>query len=175
MGIRTVGDFSERTLGTVFTAFEGSETGHRQEKYEPQKLIPMHCGNQSFLPDGRPPQAATISGQTKSGNLFMLLALESQSSSFLGCKTGKWVRIPEMARGWESKSVEQQQEEMAERRKAPGERASPQQRERDRKRDGLLLSRQRLVQQLEVAKHPRHQEMLRLAIAELEKQLASFE
>jgi hypothetical protein len=80
-----------------------------------------------------------------------------------------------MARGWESKSVEQQQEEMAERRKAPGKAVSLQQKERDRKRQGLVLSRLRLVQQLEVAKNPRHQEMLRQAIAELEKQLSSFE
>lgn len=80
-----------------------------------------------------------------------------------------------MARGWESKSVEQQQEEMAERRKGPGKVVSPQQRERDRKRDGLMLSRQRLIQQLEVAKNPRHQQMLRQAIAALENQLSSFE
>jgi hypothetical protein len=80
-----------------------------------------------------------------------------------------------MARGWESKSVEQQQEEMAERRKAPGQEVvSPEQRERERKRQGLLLSRKRLVQQLEVARNPRHLEMLRQALAELEKQLSSF-
>jgi hypothetical protein len=80
-----------------------------------------------------------------------------------------------MARGWESKSVEQQQEEMAERRKAAGPVVSPEQRERERKRQGLLLSRQRLRQQLEVAQNPRHQQMLRQALAELEKQLSSFE
>ena len=80
-----------------------------------------------------------------------------------------------MARGWESKSVEQQQEEMAERRKAAGPVVSPEQRERERKRQGLLLSRQRLRQQLEVAQNPRHQQMLRQAFAELEKQLSSFE
>jgi hypothetical protein len=80
-----------------------------------------------------------------------------------------------MARGWESKSVEQQQEEMAERRKAPGKIVPPQQKERDRKREGLLLSHKRLMQQLEVARNPRHQQMLRQAIAELEKQLSSFE
>jgi hypothetical protein len=80
-----------------------------------------------------------------------------------------------MARGWESKSVEQQQEEMAEHRKAAGPVLTPEQRERERKRQGLLLSRKRLVQQLEVAQNPRHQQMLRQAIAELEKQLSSFE
>jgi hypothetical protein len=80
-----------------------------------------------------------------------------------------------MARGGESKSVEQQQEELAERRKAAGPVVSPEQRERERKRQGLLLSRQRLRQQLEVAQNPRHQQMLRQALAELEKQLSSFE
>jgi hypothetical protein len=80
-----------------------------------------------------------------------------------------------MARGWESKSVEQQQEEMLESRKVPIKTASPERRERDRKRDGLVLSRQRLVQQLAVAQNPRHLEMLRQAIAELEQQLSSFE
>ena len=64
---------------------------------------------------------------------------------------------------------------MAERRKAAGPVVSPEQRERERKRQGLLLSRQRLRQQLEVAQNPRHQQMLRQAFAELEKQLSSFE
>jgi hypothetical protein len=80
-----------------------------------------------------------------------------------------------MARGWESKSVEQQQEEMAERAKATGQVVSPEQRERERKRQGLLLSHKRLMQQLGVARNPRHLEMLRQALAELEKQLSSFQ
>ncbi len=41
--------------------------------------------------------------------------------------------------------------------------------------DPVIVSRKRLVQQLDVAQHPRHQQMLRQAIAEIEKQLSSFE
>lgn len=79
-----------------------------------------------------------------------------------------------MARGWESKSIEQQQEEMAERRKAPGLPVSPEQQELNRKREGLQLSRERLVQQIKAATNPRHREMLEQAIAELDSQLRSL-
>ena len=80
-----------------------------------------------------------------------------------------------MARGWESKSVEQQQEEMAAQRHAPGAPISREAQQRNRERDGLLLSRQRLAQQLQVACNPRHRQMLEQAIAALNQQLASFE
>ncbi len=87
-----------------------------------------------------------------------------------------------MARGWESKSVEQQQEEMAEQRKALREKSargpispSPKEQKRNRKRESLLLSRGHLTQQLQTASHPRHRQMLEQAIAELDRQLSSFE
>jgi hypothetical protein len=79
-----------------------------------------------------------------------------------------------MARGWESKSVEQQQEEMAEerqRRPAPIPKADQ---EANRKRDGLRLSRERLRQQLDAASNPRHRQMLEQSIAELDRQLSAF-
>jgi hypothetical protein len=79
-----------------------------------------------------------------------------------------------MARGWESKSVEQQQDEMAEERKTPRAPIPPEEQKRNRERDGLLLSRERLVQQLQAAKNPRHREMLERSIAALDGQLASF-
>jgi hypothetical protein len=79
-----------------------------------------------------------------------------------------------MARGWESKSVEQQQEEMAERHKSSGAPISPSEQKRNRKKEGLLLSRGRLQRQLETATNPRHRTMLEQSIAELDKQLASF-
>jgi predicted component of type VI protein secretion system len=79
-----------------------------------------------------------------------------------------------MARGWESKSVEQQQEEMAELRKPARAPMSADEQKRSRKREGLLLSRGRLAQQLEAASHPRHRQMLEQAIAELDRQLSSF-
>ena len=80
-----------------------------------------------------------------------------------------------MARGWESKSVEQQQEEMSERQKTVGAPISPDEQQRNRKREGLLLSRKRLTQQLQAADNSRHRQMLEQAIAESERQLSSFE
>ncbi len=79
-----------------------------------------------------------------------------------------------MARGWESKSVEQQQEEMSERQKTVGAPISPDEQQLNRKREGLLLSRKRLTQQLQAAYNPRHRQMLEQAIAELDRQLSSF-
>jgi predicted metal-dependent phosphoesterase TrpH len=79
-----------------------------------------------------------------------------------------------MARGWESKSIEQQQEEMAEQRKLVRAPHPPDEQQRNRKREGLRLSRERLSQQLHAAGNPRHRQMLEQAIAELDSQLASF-
>ncbi len=39
-------------------------------------------------------------------------------------------------------------------------------------RQGLLLSRQRVLQQLEAAQNPRHRQILQYALADLDKQLA---
>jgi hypothetical protein len=80
-----------------------------------------------------------------------------------------------MARGWESKSVEQQQEEMSEQWKTVRAPMSPGEQQRNRKRDGLLLSRQRLLQQLQSACKARHRQMLEQSIAELDRQLSSLE
>lgn len=80
-----------------------------------------------------------------------------------------------MARGWESKSVEQQQEERASQRDLKRAAISPAEQERGRKRAGLLLSRQHLNQQLNSASNPRHRQMLQVAISELNRQLASIE
>jgi hypothetical protein len=52
---------------------------------------------------------------------------------------------------------------------------SPAQRERDRKRYGLLLSRTRLAQQLESSQNPRLRQMLADSIAELDRQLSSIQ
>jgi hypothetical protein len=79
-----------------------------------------------------------------------------------------------MARGWESKSVEQQQEERLEPRRDARPVVSAEQQERNRKREGLALSRKRLTQQLEAASNPRHRHMLAEALADLDRQLASF-
>jgi hypothetical protein len=80
-----------------------------------------------------------------------------------------------MARGWESKSVEQQQAEKSEQRNTARAPLSPEHQKRNRKRDGLLLSRERLSQQLQVAANPRHRLMLEQSIAEIDRQLSSLQ
>jgi len=80
-----------------------------------------------------------------------------------------------MARGWESKSVEQQQEERSETRQSACAPVSPGQQQRHRKREGLLLSRGRLVHDLQVASNPRRRQMLEHSIAELDRQLSSLQ
>ena len=75
-----------------------------------------------------------------------------------------------MARGWESKSVEQQQEEAATQNTGRKDLTAEQAAEENRRR-GLLLSRQHVVQQIEASSNPRHGLMLEAALAELNRQL----
>jgi len=80
-----------------------------------------------------------------------------------------------MARGWESKSVEQQQAEMGDQPKSSHRQLSDAQQKLNRKREGLLLSRTSLVRQLQVVTQARHRRMLEQAIAEIDRQLAESE
>ena len=78
-----------------------------------------------------------------------------------------------MARGWESKSVEQQQEEAA----AESVHRKPLTREQiqtENRRKGLELSRQHMLQQIQAASNPKHREMLVRALADLDNQLKSL-
>ena len=75
-----------------------------------------------------------------------------------------------MARGWESKAVEQQQEEAAASKTGRKPRSAEQIAEEQR-RHSIELSRQRILQQLQVACNPRHREMLEKALADLDAQL----
>jgi len=76
-----------------------------------------------------------------------------------------------MARGWESKSVEQQQEEMIASSERKGKQLTPEETAARQKRRGLELSRQRVLQQLEVASNPQHRTMLEAALADLDAEL----
>jgi hypothetical protein len=78
----------------------------------------------------------------------------------------------DMARGWESKSVEQQQEE-ATSSQPQGKLLTPEQIVEQQKLKGLELSRQRVLQQLKVASNPQHRSMLEAALSELDAQLKS--
>jgi len=80
-----------------------------------------------------------------------------------------------MARGWESKAVESQIEDAE---AAKGNRdgsLSPRQAELRQKRDGLLLSRSRILQDLATARNPRYRRILQDALEHLERELAQME
>jgi len=79
-----------------------------------------------------------------------------------------------MARGWESKSVEEQQAE-ATKESAPPAQVTREQIEGRRKRDGLLLSRKRVQAQLNASTNPTHRQMLERALADLDRQIAQLE
>ena len=79
-----------------------------------------------------------------------------------------------MARGWESKAVEQQQEEAASSKSARAAKSAEQIAEEQR-RQSVELSRQRILQQLQVACNPQHREMLEKALADLDAQLRGNE
>ena len=78
-----------------------------------------------------------------------------------------------MARGWESKSVEEQQAEATLRKQPAGKKLSPLEAVRIRQVEGLRLSRQRILQQLQNANDPRLRQMLEQALAELDHRIAT--
>jgi len=81
-----------------------------------------------------------------------------------------------MARGWESKSVEEQQDAAARERatsKAPVPTAAEQ--ARAQQREGLRLARARTVATLQTACNPRHRAMLEETLAHLDRELSALE
>jgi hypothetical protein len=79
-----------------------------------------------------------------------------------------------MARGWESKSVEAQQDEAAGRTTSANPHLTREEIDQLRERETLRLSRQSVVQQLERSHDPRHRAMLERAIADLDRKLQSL-
>jgi hypothetical protein len=77
-----------------------------------------------------------------------------------------------MARGWESKAIEDQQAEAAALPDPAKLRLDPEQVARQNQQQGLLLSRKRVLQQLQAAHNPIHRKMLEAALGELDAQLA---
>ena len=80
-----------------------------------------------------------------------------------------------MARGWDSKSVEAQIEESTTNStsSSPGSsKPTPEEIAAKRKRADLLLSRKRVVQQLEHSSSERYSELLRKTLADLDMQIA---
>ena len=79
-----------------------------------------------------------------------------------------------MARGWESKSVEQQQEMATAEAGQTKPRLTAAEIAAEQKRRALLLSRRRVMQQMEVVTNPRHREMLQAALGDLDAQLRDY-
>jgi hypothetical protein len=81
-----------------------------------------------------------------------------------------------VARGWGSKSVEAQQAEVGDKSSAlPGRKMTPAESARQRTKDGLLLSRKRVIAQLDVSHDVRHRQMLQKALEELDEKLSNLE
>ena len=78
----------------------------------------------------------------------------------------------DMARGWESKSVESQQADTFQNPDPSRKRLTREQISRQQQLEGLRLSRARVAQQLESASDPRHRRMLEEALADLDRQIA---
>jgi hypothetical protein len=79
-----------------------------------------------------------------------------------------------MARGWESKAVEAQQEEKA--REAAVKRSwSPEEAQRQDRRRTLELTRARILNDLEHANAEAHRRMLGQALAAVDDQLATLD
>ena len=77
-----------------------------------------------------------------------------------------------MARGWESKAIADQIEEEESRQQETHKPAvTPEQRVLNEQLNSLKLSRSRLLQQLERAKHPAHRDVLLNGLRAVEKEI----
>jgi hypothetical protein len=76
-----------------------------------------------------------------------------------------------VARGWESKSVEAQQDEARDKSAKPRRTMSADEAARSREIESLRLSRQRVLQQMEASQNPTYRKLLENALADLEKKL----
>jgi hypothetical protein len=80
-----------------------------------------------------------------------------------------------VARGWESKSVEGQIESFAsEQRSSQQQRRTPAQIEKEQQRESLLLSRRRVLHDIEQSRNARHIELLKSSLAFLDAKLAEL-
>lgn len=79
-----------------------------------------------------------------------------------------------MARGWESKSVESQQEESLREPSQRGLELSPEERVRQERLASLMLSRTRTLEQLERATGDAHRRMLKRTLLALERDIAEL-
>lgn len=81
-----------------------------------------------------------------------------------------------MAKGWESKSVEDQIEQPQITKQANHKsQLTPQQMDAHRRKEVLLLSRARVEKDLNASQNPRYKEQLTRALADLDAQISKLE
>jgi hypothetical protein len=80
-----------------------------------------------------------------------------------------------MARGWESKFIEAQQAEAEKKSGPPKLKLTAEAGARQRERETLRLSRQRVLEQLAGSQNPRHRRLLEQELAALEEKIERFE
>jgi len=80
-----------------------------------------------------------------------------------------------MARGWESKSVEAQQEDAAGRSPSDKPRLTREEASRIREKESLRLSLRNVVEQLGRSQSPQHQKMLERARGDLQRRIEELE
>jgi hypothetical protein len=79
-----------------------------------------------------------------------------------------------VARGWESKSVEQQQDE-ARSTGEPKRHLTAEQRGLESRKQGLKLSRSRILEQLHSAENPSYRKTLEKSLASLDQQIEQLD
>ena len=80
-----------------------------------------------------------------------------------------------MARGWESKSVEEQQALLEERRQAAAKQVlSDEEIARKQQIESLQLTRKRVLRDLDAATHDRYRQSLTAALRHVEEQIAAL-
>jgi hypothetical protein len=80
-----------------------------------------------------------------------------------------------MARGWESKSVEAQQEDASRRTTPEKPRLTREEANRLRQKESLRLSLQRVMQELEQSQNARHRAMLEQAQTDLQRKIEELD
>jgi hypothetical protein len=101
---------------------------------------------------------------------FFTMEVHSQSGNFALKRISDYHR--HMARGWESKSVEEQQSEANRGKAETRVQLSAEEKAQQHSKNSLMLARRQVIEQLERAANPRHREMLERALSDLETQIA---
>ena len=89
-------------------------------------------------------------------------------------RTGMRYTSASMARGWESKAVEEQRT-AAEPSRKRARATTPEEQEKARKREELELARKRALADLAAARNPRHRELLERTVAALNERIRALD